>query len=389
MNIMYTILILLFLDRIKSRAKGNLIIELPNKKEILIGNRNEAYKIKVLKIRSIFRLLIFGLSSNGYSYYKGEWTTTDLKGILTLGIKNIKLLKSSTLINKFVYFFLKKLSLYKSNSINRSKKQIKYHYDLGNSFYSMWLDKSMTYSSAIYDDKNYTLEDAQKNKFESIIKLARIKKDSKVLEIGCGWGGFMTHVLKKIKADITGITLSSQQYKYVKDIITRKDRVRLLDYRNINRTYDKIISIEMFEAVGKKNWSQYFKIINKSLKDGGTAVLQIITIDEDLYSEYQYKKDFIQKYIFPGGMLPTKKMLQKLAVSNKLRLKEKKSFGQDYAKTLNIWRKNFSKNWEEIEKMGFDIQFKRLWEYYLCYCEVGFEAGTIDVSQFLIEKKLV
>ena len=387
MYIINKILFFLIFKPLKSKLKGNLIILMPGNEKISIGNKENATVIKIHKYSSLVRLLFFGLSSNGYSYSIGEWETTELRQVLSLGIKNLKLFRSFNIIFKLSHFCSKYLTFYEANTIKNSKKQIHFHYDLGNKFYSKWLDKSMTYSSAIYQRKSNSLEEAQNNKFKSLIALANIKRNNRVLEIGCGWGSFINYVLKNIGSDITGITISSAQYNYAKNIIKDKKRIKLMDYRRINNTYDKIISIEMFEAVGKKNWSEYFRIINKSLKKGGAAALQIITIDEKSYSTYEYRKDFIQKYIFPGGMLPTKDMLGKLANCNNLKLSEHKSFASDYAKTLSIWRQNFLKNWKEIERMGFDDKFKRLWEYYLCYCEVGFKARTIDVSQFLLEKK--
>ncbi len=387
MKIVYKLLLFFLFRSIKSKFKGNLVIMLPNNELLSIGDRTKASVIKVKKIRSLFRLFFLGLSSSGYSYSKGEWETPNLSSVLSMGIKNIRILKSFNIPFRFSEFFLKHFSYYASNTIRKSKKQIQFHYDLGNKFYSKWLDKSMTYSSAIYRGKNNSLEEAQNNKYRSLIKLADIKKNNKVLEIGCGWGGFINYVIKNIGSDITGITISNAQYKYVKNLIKERRRIELLDYRKVNNTYDKIVSIEMFEAVGKKNWSEYFKMINRCLKRGGSAALQIITINEKINLTYQYRKDFIQKYIFPGGMLPTKNTLKCLAKMNNLSFNEHVSFASDYAKTLKIWRLNFLKNWDEIEKLGFDDKFKRLWEYYLCYCEEGFKAGTIDVSQFLLEKK--
>ena len=196
----------------------------------------------------------------------------------------------------------------RENTITKSKKQISFHYDLGNKFYSYWLDKTMTYSSAIFNNKNISLETAQINKYKSLTSLARINRNNKVLEIGCGWGGFTGYVSKNIGANITGITISKNQYDYASSLKQKNVKIQFLDYRKIKSKYDKIISIEMFEAVGKKNWNIFFKVLHESLKRNGLAALQIITINEDLYKYYSMNKDFIQKYIFPGGMLPTKKL---------------------------------------------------------------------------------
>ena len=244
----------------------------------------------------------------------------------------------------------------------------------------------MTYSSAIFNNKNISLETAQLNKYKSLSRLARINRNNKVLEIGCGWGGFTGYVSKNIGANITGITISKNQYDYASSLKQKNVKIQFLDYRKIKSKYDKIISIEMFEAVGKKNWNIFFKVLHESLKRNGLAALQIITINEDLYKYYSMNKDFIQKYIFPGGMLPTKKIIYNLACSNNLSIIFDKSIGQDYAKTLQIWRENFFSKWNNLESLGFKKDFKRLWEFYLTYCEEGFRAETINVHQFLIRK---
>ena len=223
--------------------------------------------------------------------------------LLNLGLKNINTIKSLKIKQRFFYKIKKLFVLESSNTITKSKKQISFHYDLGNLFYSFWLDKSMTYSSAIFNKKNISLESAQNNKYKSLVKLAQINKQNKVLEIGCGWGGFTSYVSKKIGSNITGITISKNQYEYATNLQKKNVSIKFLDYRKIKKKYDKIVSIEMFEAVGKKNWDTFFKVINSSLKKNGAAVLQIITINEKLYDNYSINKDFIQKYIFPGGML--------------------------------------------------------------------------------------
>ena len=374
------------IKEIKYAFKGNLIIILPNKKIYIIGNKKSAVEVNVISYNLFLRIFFYGVSGIGYSYSKGEWTTQNLTKLLEIGIRNNTLLKS--LNNKQSFNIFKKMkNLFTSNSIKKSKKQINFHYDIGNKFYEKWLDKTMTYSSGIFEKKNDTLEKAQTNKYKSLAKLANIKKTDEVLEIGCGWGGFIKYVQTNIGAKITGITISERQYNYTKNLIYKNNKVLFMDYRNLSKTYDKIISIEMFEAVGKKNWDKYFKILNESLNNKGVAALQIITIDEKIYSSYKNTADFIQKYIFPGGMLPTKKHLNELAKKNKLQLLEKKSFKGDYAKTLILWREKFLSKWKDLERMGFDDNFKRLWEFYLSYCEVGFKAGHIDVSQFIINKE--
>lgn len=374
------------IKKISKDFVGNLLIIFPNKETLTLGNKHNAIKIRIYSYNFFLRLYIFGIPSAGFSYSKGEWGTSNLEKLLELFFKNIYLIQSLSKIHKVnLYNRLKKY--YAFNSIKRSQKQINFHYDIGNIFYEKWLDKTMTYSSAIFNSKHDTLEQAQINKYKNIVNILNIKKSDILLEIGCGWGGFINYIQKNIGATITGITISKEQYHFTKNFTFKKNKVFFMDYRKINQTYDKIISIEMFEAVGKKNWNNYFKILEQSLNNKGIALLQIITIDEKKYLAYENSSDFIQQYIFPGGMLPTKNHLKNIAKKNQLEIEEKISFRNDYAKTLHLWREKFFNKWKDIEKLGFDDKFKRLWEYYLCYCEIGFKNGSIDVSQFLISKK--
>ena len=333
----------------------------------------------------LVKLIFFGLPYLGISYSKGHWTTNNLYKLLQLGINNKKALRSILFLNFPFKFYHWVLNTFTHNSFKKSKKQISYHYDLGNNFYRLWLDKSMTYSSAIFN-KYKSLNQAQNNKYKQIVTAANIKNNHSILEIGCGWGGFMRYVESNIGSKIFGITLSKEQYNFIKNQSLKNSSVFYKDYRNVKQKFDRIVSIEMFEAVGKKNWNTYFKKLRECLNDKGKVVLQIITISEENYNYYVNRKDFIQQYVFPGGMLPTKTSLKKLAINNGLIFKEYSSFGKDYAKTLLIWRKNFLANWHKIEKLGFDDKFKRLWEYYLTYCEVGFKSEAINVGQFLLEK---
>jgi len=384
----YKMFTIYLLNKISDNFSGNLKVVFPDQTAFYLGKKSCNYCIYIKSYLFLFRILFQGISSIGYSYYKGEWETNNLSYVIRLGLTNIKLI-GKLKYNKYNYLQFKKLLfLQASNSISKSKKQISYHYDLGNNFYKCWLDKSMTYSSAIFKNRNLSLEKAQINKYKSLIDLANIKKSNTVLEIGCGWGGFVNYVSKTIGSKITGITISKNQYTYAKKLNQQNANIKFLDYRKINNVYDKIISIEMFEAVGKKNWNDFFKILDKSLKNQGLAALQIITINEKLYESYEKNKDFIQKYIFPGGMLPTKSIIHSLANRNNLYVSKEKSLRKDYAITLNLWRKNFINKWSIVQKMGFKNDFKRLWEYYLIYCEEGFKAGTINVHQFLLKKKI-
>ncbi len=372
--------------KINHKIKGSLEVVIENKKSFLIGKKKNNLKFFIEKKGFLLGLLFYGLPYLGLSYSKGYWTTNDLKKVLEIGVSNKNIFRNIFVLDIFVKLFMKVVLLFEKNTPKRSKKQISFHYDLGNNFYKLWLDKTMTYSSAFFNNtKNLTI--AQNNKYKNIVKAGEINKKHSVLEIGCGWGGFIKYIERNIGSNVTGITLSKKQYNYINNQELSNSSVKLQDYRNIKDKFDRIVSIEMFEAVGKKNWNTYFKKLKESITDKGKIVLQIITISEENYNYYSQRKDFIQKYVFPGGMLPTKNSLELLANNNSLTFREHLSFGKDYAKTLALWRNNFLNNWNNIEQLGFDNNFKRLWEYYLTYCEVGFNNGAINVSQFLLEKK--
>ena len=340
-----------------------------------------------------FLSYIFKRGSVGYAeaYMKGFYSTNNLTNLLMLSHKNEKFFLDNINSNIF-YLTLSKIKHFlKNNSKSQSKKNIKYHYDLGNKFYEKWLDQSMTYSSAIFDQKNTNLFDAQFNKYKKIADTLSLNENSKTLEIGCGWGGFSSYVAKNYNCKVDAITISKEQYDYTASKIQReglgeKVAVQFKDYREIDTKYSNIASIEMFEAVGKKYWSNYFDVIEKSLSENGKAALQIITINEKRASDYQTKPDFIQQYIFPGGMLPTKQQLETSAKEVGLKCMELLSFGKSYAKTLNIWNSQFQDSWKDVSKIGFDYKFKRMWEFYFSYCETGFLSSSTDVSHFLIKK---
>ena len=265
-------------------------------------------------------------------------------------------------------------------------RNISAHYDLGNDFYSLWLDKSMTYSSAIFEKGANSLEKAQHAKYRSLAHNIGIREGSTVLEIGCGWGGFAEYVAKEIGAHVTGLTISREQHDYARERIHKaglNDRVdiKFQDYRDETGKYDSIASIEMFEAVGEKYWPTYFSKIKDCLNDQGTAGLQIITIGDDYFDAYRQRPDFIQRYIFPGGMLPSPTALQSVTNAVGLRLSDERIFPQDYGLTLKAWRERFWEKWEEVRQLGFDLRFKRMWEFYLHYCEAGFRNENIDVRQ--------
>ena len=347
-----------------------------------------------IKDNSFFKDLLFkGELGFAESYINNKWETSNLSNLLKILLKNQQIKKKNWADNFFSTFVEKIKFIFKSNSIKQAKKNIHYHYDLGNKFYSLWLDSTMTYSSGIFLNENDDLLTSQINKYDSIIKNLDIQTSDSVLEVGSGWGGFIKRNYEITKSKIDGLTISKQQFSYVEDLINKNNlnsnsKIIFKDYRKLDSInfYDKIVSIEMFEAVGKKYWDIYFKTLNQVLKKNGKACFQIITIHDDEYLNYINQVDFIQKYIFPGGVLPSKKILYKLFKENNFELYEEKSFGKDYAKTLTIWKERFNKSWNDISKIGFDEKFKNLWNYYLSYCETGFDTGHTDVSQFYLRK---
>ncbi len=386
MWLIYKLIFKLIKKQLKYTYKDSIRIILPyKKKSIVLGQNKSRVEININNKYYLIGLLLFGLPYLGLGYSKGYWSTNNLKELLDIGAKNKKKYRSIIILDTFSSWYNYITNFVSNNTILKSKKQISFHYDLGNKFYSLWLDKSMTYSSAIFRN-NTKLEHAQHHKYKQIARSAKIKKYHSVLEIGCGWGGFINYVENNIGSKITGITLSNEQYNHVKKNITKNSLVEYKDYRNIKKKYDRIISIEMFEAVGSKNWNIYFQKLKQSLNKNGLVALQVITISEESFNYYQKRKDFIQKYIFPGGMLPTKKELSEINKKVGLDFSEIKSFGLSYAKTLSMWNNQFQNSWQDLVQLGFNQRFKRMWEFYLAYCETGFISKSTDVSHFLINK---
>ena len=325
------------------------------------------------------------------SYIESNWDSTNLSDFLEWGAKNFHEFSKYIRGKWFIILYLRLKHYLNKNSKSGSRKNISFHYDLGNSFYEKWLDKSMTYSSGMFKKDSDDLYDAQLNKYWNLAKITDIKNKDKVLEVGCGWGGFSCFLAKNFLADVTAITISKKQYEKVKEKVYREDltekvKVKLTDYREIKGIYDKIVSIEMFEAVGEKYWSKYFDVLGSNLKQNGAIGLQTITIEDKFFKKYRKFPDFIQTYIFPGGMLPSIEEMSKVLTSKGLTIEKKQMFGNDYAKTLRMWSRSFESSWDNIKKEGFNDTFRRMWRYYLGYCEGGFKSGNINVGQFLIKK---
>jgi cyclopropane-fatty-acyl-phospholipid synthase len=340
--------------------------------------------------RAIGRLISQGDLGFAEAYIDGDWTSPDLPALLELAAGNIALLDCSTAGFWPARIFNRVRHLLRANSKAGSRRNIAFHYDLGNAFYERWLDRSMTYSSALYAHPDQTLEDAQEAKLSRVEQLLDLRGGEKVLEIGCGWGALAMR-LALAGARVTGVTLSSEQLAFSRQRVEQQAAVgkvalELTDYRDLEGRYDRIVSIEMLEAVGEAYWPIYFKTLHDRLHDGGIVVLQVITIDETRFETYRRSADFIQRHIFPGGMLPTKGILVELSARAGLELVSTESFGQSYAATLAEWRKRFLASWPDIAEMGFSERFRRLWDYYLCYCEAGFRAETIDVGFYVLAK---
>ena len=354
-------------------------------------NNNLNVNLKINKPGFTFNLIKKGSIGLAESYMRGEFETNNLSDLIELTAKNIKIVyKFSGLFDFSIFNSLKNILI--KNTRKRSKENISKHYDLGNDFFSLWLDETLTYSSAIFENDKQNLFDAQNNKYQKLINLLKPRDNSKVLEIGCGWGGFAEYLGKNYNVKLDCITISKKQYEFAKERIYKaglneKINLEIKDYRDLKGKYDSIASIEMIEAVGQNYLQNYFNTIKKNLSIQGNAGIQAITIDDSLFDRYKNKQDFIQKYIFPGGFLPSKKSLHKYAEDNGLKFNEYNSYSKHYSDTLIIWRKEFIKKWDLIKEQGFDLNFKKMWEFYLSYCEAGFKSKNIDLIQFSLCNK--
>ena len=357
------------------------------------GNKDSSLKadIKINDPGFTLKLLRQGSSGLGASYINSEFETSNLPSLIEISARNINVTYkfSGRIKIPFVQNILNKLTF---NTRERSKKNISAHYDLGNEFFSVWLDKTLTYSCGIFNSTDETLEKAQINKYNKLIDMIKPKPGSRVLEIGCGWGGFAEQIAKNYDIKLDCITISKKQFEYTKSKINKlglnhKVNIKMIDYRDVNKKYDNIISIEMIEAVGEKYLSSYFKSIKENLAIGGRAGIQSIVISDNLYEQYRKKEDFIQSFIFPGGFLPSLKILKKLSSKSGLEFDSQKLYGEHYSNTLQKWRKSFLNSWDEISRQGFNLGFKNMWDFYLSYCEAGFKSKNIDLIQFSLSNK--
>lgn len=320
------------------------------------------------------------------TYIDEKWDTTSIENLIELSILNEDVLMDAFKGNwaKILYYRLKHEA--RENTRTGSRQNIMAHYDLGNSFYSLWLDPSMTYSSALFQNENETLEDAQNNKYQSMLNLIGAKPGDHIVEIGCGWGGFMEYAGKR-GFSVTGITISNEQFAFATERMKTQKleencKVMLCDYRDLNGTFDHAVSIEMIEAVGEKYWNSYFDLFKRVVRPGGKFAVQAIVIQDEKFESYRKGTDFIQQYIFPGGMLLSPSVIKNLLKEKSFCEEQFISFGRDYGKTLHLWRDQFNAEAEAVTALGFDEKFMRLWNFYLGYCEGAFKADRIDVVQF-------
>ena len=354
---------------------------------------NLSAKINILDIVFYKNIILGGTIGASESFIRGEWSSPNLTNVIRVLARNTE--AQDKLENLFTLLsqpFLKVMHKLNENSVRGSKKNISRHYDLSNDFFSLFLDKNMMYSSAIYKSRKTSLEDASTNKLDVICKKLNLKKTDHVIEIGTGWGGFAIYAAKNYGCKVTTTTVSIEQYKFSKQKIKeaglgKKIKVLLKDYRLLKGQYDKLVSIEMIEAVGYQFYDEYFKIIGQLLKNDGEALIQAITIKDQRYSKAIQSVDFIQKYIFPGSCIPSITAIQNsLTSSTDLVINDIRDIGHHYARTLADWRKRFLKNKQEIRKLGFDDKFLRMWLFYFAYCEGGFEEKVISDIHLHITK---
>ncbi len=324
-------------------------------------------------------------------YLAGDWDTPDLAALLTAFSLNLDQISRIMAGNPLIKAYNFLLHLTRRNNRTGSRKNIHAHYDLGNRFYELWLDAGMTYSSARFERDGQPLEAAQQVKYAALARSIDLQSGQTLLEIGCGWGGFAEFAAKEVGAKVTAITISQAQHDYARKRLfhlglSEKADIRLIDYRDVDGRYDRVASIEMFEAVGEAYWSNYFGKIREVLRPGGQAGLQIITIRDEFFDHYRSQADFIQKYIFPGGMLPSEAKLKEQTDRFGLDWTGVTRFGQCYADTLAQWRVRFDAAWEDVQRLGFDERFRKLWLFYLAYCEAGFRTERTNVIQLALSR---
>ncbi|WP_323782830.1 cyclopropane-fatty-acyl-phospholipid synthase family protein [Thalassovita sp.] len=380
-------------DVTKRMARGRLDFVMPDGRVFRAEGKEPGYvaELRIKNEDTFARLIREGDLGFCDAYLDGWWDTPDLQAFLDLLHSG-----NDDVYDGFPGMFLVRAyermrHLMNSNSRKQAKKNISYHYDLGNDFYALWLDDTMTYSSALFETGQESLESAQQAKYASLVDQMGAKEGDHVLEIGCGWGGFAEYAARERGLRVTGLTISQEQLKYARERIEKAGlsglvELKLQDYRDEAGHYDGIASIEMFEAVGEKYWPVYFNKVRDCLKPGKNATLQIITLQEKRFETYRKGVDFIQKYIFPGGMLPSATALRREIARAKLTEIGSIEFGESYSQTLRRWHERFNARWEDVAALGFDERFRRMWNFYLTSCAGSFHGGNCDVTQITIQR---
>lgn len=371
---------------------GEILLQTPGGRRLAIGgNRTgEQTHVTIHRWRCMLRFLTGGDLGFAEGYLAGEWSAPNIYAFLSAASRRSSHAPSFEGLRPPLPWAKLRHALNR-NTRRGSRRNIAAHYDLGNAFYRLWLDPSLTYSSAIYSAPGQTLEDAQQRKLDRVVDLLGISGGERVLEIGCGWGALAARIIERAGCHVTGLTLSTEQLGHARETLAQRGFAgrfdgRLQDYRDATGTYDRVVSVEMLEAVGEAYWPVFFEKLRQRLNPQGTAVLQVITIDPSRFENYRRRPEFIQRYIFPGGMLPTPEILDNLIAKSGLRLTSSEFFGDSYARTLAEWHRRFLEAWPAINALGFDLRFKRMWEYYLAYCRVGFEIGALNVGLYKIER---
>jgi cyclopropane-fatty-acyl-phospholipid synthase len=381
----------LILQLLKKIKHGSLRLECPDHTVLHYGDQSQPVALSFKNWQPCIAAVKSGDIGFAESYIQGDWTTDNLPRLLEFFIHNRQAVETAIYGTWWGSLLYRIKHIFNRNSRSGSRRNIHAHYDIGNHFYRLWLDPSMTYSSALFKEEQYSLEQAQQAKYARIYSQIDGHAGSKILEIGCGWGGF-AECATKLGAHVTGLTLSTEQLEFARARLAdagldQHADLRLQDYRDTEGEFDAIASIEMFEAVGENYWDSYFSCVAQRLKTGGKACIQTITIADELFERYRKGTDFIQQYIFPGGMLPSPTVFRARAEKHGLDVVDECAFGLDYARTLSLWDQAFQAKKAEIFALGFDERFKRTWEFYLAYCEAGFRAKSIDLFQFTLQKK--
>jgi len=372
--------------------QGALHLQLPDGESLHFGDDSYPISLHLHDWELFAAVMKSGDIGFAETYIKGGWTTDNLTGLIELFVHNRQQVEALIYGTWWGSLLHRAHHLFNRNSRSGSRKNIHAHYDIGNEFYRLWLDPSMTYSSALFSHTGSDdLQHAQQAKYQRILEQLRVAAGAHILEIGCGWGGFAETAIRDAQATVHGLTLSTEQLHYAQQRLENAGMaaqadLRLMDYRDSDGQYDAIASIEMFEAVGEAYWPGYFACLARNLKSGGRACIQTIVIADELFARYRTGTDFIQQYIFPGGMLPSPAVFRAQAEKQGLRVVDEFRFGPDYARTLVAWREAFKAQRDAVRAQGFDERFIRTWEFYLCYCEAGFRADSINVMQFTLEK---